>query len=313
MRRLIFVSCTALLAAVCSSAIAVECAMSEAFKQPDSNARKQLTSVWQDSDASSLLFVESLNVNTDGTRRSYKVDDFWGEKEAFNNLCNAMSDACRGLKTEAEQRGRRIITQTAAANGWPRDQLALTKISSSIIPFRDGKPCPPKDGYLISATSLHNPEVQDVCDIDRYVDALVTPALVLPKPPKGKNLSRFGKLNAKIGDLVVAMVPGSLQPVFAVVGDHGPADALGEGSIALNGQLLGKTALPVNYREIRGRAPYRGQGWTVPKSIVLIFPGTRDQNAPYLTPERINAAARERFESWGGVGRMYACAAAYQD
>jgi hypothetical protein len=240
------------------------------------------------------------------------VDDFWGESEAFNNLCNAMSDACKGLK-EPQLRARRVLTQTAAANGWPKQDLALTKIAKSIIPFKDGKPCPAKDGYLISATSLLNPEVKDACNIERYVDALVTPALVLPKPPKGQTLSRFGKLDAAIGDLVVAMVPGASKPVFAVVGDHGPADALGEASIALNGKLLEKTGLPANYREIRGRGEYQGQAWTVPKAVVLIFPGTRDKQKPYLTPERIDADASARFEKWGGIERMNACAKQYMD
>lgn len=108
-----------------SSAYAVECGMAEAFKQPDGNAKTGFTSVWSDKKASSLLFVESLNVNTDGTRRSYSVDDFWGEKTALNNLCNAMSDVCGGL-SKNELRNRRIITQQASFDGWPEDQLKKT-------------------------------------------------------------------------------------------------------------------------------------------------------------------------------------------
>lgn len=312
MKRFVVTACGSLLVSASCVAGAVECAMSEAFKQPDKNAKGGLTSVWRDSAASSLLFVESLNVNTDGTRRSYKVDDFWGEKDAFNNLCNAMSDACKGLKTEPQLRARRVMTQQAAARGWPADELARTKIDPSIIPFENGKPCPLKDGFLISATTLRNPKVADACNIESYVDAIVTPALVLPRPPSKGTLSRFGELNARIGDLVVAMVPGGSQPVFAVVGDHGPRDSLGEGSIALNGKLLGKAALPENYLEIRGKGKYKGQEWTVPKAVILIFPGTRDTKEPYLSPERIDADAKERFDKWGGVERMAACTKAYQ-
>lgn len=300
----------ALLSSLSLSAHAQECGMLKAFQQPDGNAKGGFTSVLADKDMGSLFFIESLNVNTDGTRRSYSVDDFWGEKNALNNLCNAMSDACGGLST-AGLKSRRVATQKAAAAGWPKAELKGTKISPSIIPFKDGKPCPPANGFLVSATALHKPNISDVCDIDNYVDALVTPALVLPKNPSKTQLSEFAKRNAKVGDLVVAMVPGADYPVYAVVGDTGPATELGEGSIALNGKLLGKASLPVNYLEVRGKAEFKGRAWTVPKAVVLVFPGTRDTANPLMTVDRINEAAKKRFDSWGGVARMKSCMSAY--
>src|SRR4051812_30598753 len=54
-----------------------ECGMSQTFLQPDSNAKGKSTSVWADREGSALLFIESLNVNTDGTPKSYSVEDFW--------------------------------------------------------------------------------------------------------------------------------------------------------------------------------------------------------------------------------------------
>ena len=183
-----------------SAAYSAECKMAQAFMQPDGNAKRGATSVWSDKESSSLLFIESLNVNTDGTRRSYSVEDFWGEKSALNNLCNAMGDACEGLSND-ELRKRRIITQKALVDGWPEAQLRQTKISPSIVPFKGGKPCPLVDGFLVSATALHKRQIADVCDISNYVDALITPALVIPKSP-----SEFAK-RAKVGDLVAAMVP----------------------------------------------------------------------------------------------------------
>jgi hypothetical protein len=287
-----------------SAAYAAECTMTQAFMQPDGNAKRGVTAVWSDKESSSLFFVESLNVNTDGTRRSYSVEDFWGEKRALNNLCNAMSDGCAGLSKDALRR-RRIITQQAQADGWPAAPLRQTKISSAIIPFKGGKPCPPVDGFLVSATALHKPRLADVCDISNYVDALTTPALVIPKAP-----SEFAK-RAKVGDLAVAMVPGTNQPVYAVVGDTGPARELGEGSIALNGKLLDRTSLPINYLEVRGKGEFKGRGWTVPRAIVLIFPGTRDVENPFMTPERIDEVAKRHFDTWGGVERLEACAAKY--
>jgi hypothetical protein len=166
-------------------------------------------------------------------------------------------------------------------------------------------------GFLVSATALHKPRITDVCDIDNYVDALLTPALVLPKNPTKSTLPEFARRNAKVGDLAVAMAPGASEPVFAVVGDVGPAGELGEGSIALNGKLLRKTADPLNYREVTGKGPFKGRAWTVPKAIVVVFPGTRNETDPMMTPDRIEEAGKKRFASWGGVERMKSCAAAY--
>ena len=272
--------------------------MSRAFLQPDGNAPGGTTAVWSDADGTALLFVESLNVNTDGTRRSYSVGDFWGETTALNNLCNAMTDACAGLSKE-QKKTRKVVTQKALADGWPADELRRSKISSQIIPFKAGKPCPLIDGFMVSATALHKPAIQDVCDITNYVDALTVPALVLPG---GAN--EFRSRGARVGDLVVAVTPGGADPVYAVVGDTGPPGELGEGSVALNGRLLGKTAAPTNYKDVK-------RGWVVPHAIVLIFPSSRDATRPYMTTARIDEAGKPRFEAWGGMPRLKACAEQY--
>jgi hypothetical protein len=301
--------CLMVMAMYVATALGQECGMSRAFLQPDDNAPNRRTAVWSDPRNSSLFFIESLNVNTDGTRRSYSVEDFWGKDRAINNLCNAMSDKCAGLG-QAGMRNRRIITQRALAEGWPASLLRQTRISPSIIPFKDGKPCPLVNGFLVSATALHKPRIQDVCDITNYVDALTVPALVLPGNPRGGQ-SGFNARGAKVGDLVVAMLPGGTTPVYGVVGDTGPVRELGEASVAMNGKLLGKVGEPRNYDEVRGRGEFAGRGWGVRRAIVLIFPATRNAEAPYMTASRIEEAARRRFEDWGGVARLNACAAQY--
>lgn len=284
-----------------------DCNMTVAFQQPDEGAR---TNVYTDPAGTALLFVDDLKVNTDGTRRSYSVDDFWGKSRALNNLCNAMSDACAGL-SQAQLQQRRELTQAASQAGWPTDMLAKTRISSNIIPFRHGKPCPAVDGFLVSATSLTKGSVTDACDISSYIDALTVPALVIPKNPQGGK-SGFSTRNAAVGDLVVATVPGSNRVVFAVVGDTGPANQLGEASIALNGKLLGRIKEPANYDEVRGRGIYKGKGWGVPYAAVLIFPRTRDAENPFLTTARIDPAAKTAFDAWGGLARLKSCVAIYK-
>ena len=88
---------------------------------------------------------------------------------------------------------------------------------------------------------------------------------------------------------------------------QGPANKLGEASIALNGRLLGKTAPPVNYLQIRGKKPYPGQEWNVRSAHVLIFPGTRDAKLPYITQERINQVAGNFLNDFGGQGKLTRC------
>jgi hypothetical protein len=224
------------------------CDLQPAFSQINVNAKTQLTQVYQTPDGKALVFESGLHTNTDGAARSYKVSDFWGEKDALNNLCNAMSDACEGLTTEQQLRERRELTQAAEKAAWPADQLKATKISKAIIAFnKHGKPCTDADGFLVSATSLINQAIHDTCSHERYLDALNVSAIVLPKDPidpakpTKRMASGFSQFNAKPGDWVAVWKPGERHVQFAVVGDHGPANKLGEASIALNGRLLGKT------------------------------------------------------------------------
>jgi hypothetical protein len=278
---------------------AAECGMNQAFRQPNPDSPGGSVAVWADPTGKSLFFVAGLKTNTDGAKRSYSVTDFWGEQTALNNLCNAMKDSCAGLSSD-QLRQRRILTQKARTDGWPANELRATEISPDIIPFSRGKPCPENDGYLVSSTALENQSVANVCDPTRYVDAVKTPAVVIPGGTSG-----FSRTGVAIGDLVVALKPGSAEPVFAVVGDTGPAGKLGEGTIALAGKLLGKTAEPKNYKEIRS-------SWQVAKALILVFPRTRRQSDPFSIIADLDTAARAAFLSWGGIDRLKACAAANQ-
>jgi hypothetical protein len=294
-----------------TSAHAVDCGMGKAFTQPDDGGRTQVN-VWATPDRSALLFGEALHVNTDGTTRSYSIADFWGEKTAINNLCNAMSDGCAGLTSQQLQQ-RREQTQEADKLGWPADELAKTKISRTIIAFDEKKKtwCKDSNGYLVSQTALAKRDIKDPCDQSNYLDSLKIPAIVIPKG--GSN--GFAVSGVRPGDVAIVMSRDGKTVVPAIVGDLGPSKELGEGSVALNGKLLGKTKEPVNYLEIRGKGAYRGQGWDVSKAYVIVFPKTRSAGDPYMTVEAIDAAANGAFAKWGGSAgkeRLQACAAVYK-
>jgi hypothetical protein len=92
--------------------------MSRAFMQPDINSPSGTgrMAVWADTSAESLFFIESPEVNTGGTRRSYSVVNFWGKRGAINNRCHAMRDACVGPNS-ARPRARRVVLLRPAEHG----------------------------------------------------------------------------------------------------------------------------------------------------------------------------------------------------
>lgn len=291
--------------------------MKFAFNQSDTDGRETVP-VWESPKEGALFFSTGLHVNTDGTKRSYSVDDFWGSGTALNNLCNAMSDRCKGPRAESavekerRLRARRILTQKAKAEKWPTKLTQQTKIGKNIIAFKNKKPCPEVDGFLVNATALHDPNVTDVCSFSRYVDSLKTPAIVLPGREDEEVPTSFQKRGAWPGDLAVVMSADGSVLAYSVVGDTGPARNIGEGTIALAGRLLGKKNEPKNYCEVRGKsncggANYRGQGWDVPMAHVIIFPRTKDEEHPYMTADRIEEQARVHFDNWGGLDRLKSC------
>lgn len=289
----------------------VDCTMRLAFTATDANVPGGRAPVWgeaADASRGPVLFAAPLNVNTDGTSRSYSVDDPGGESFALNRICNAMAGFCQGMSRAARQT-RFARLREARDRNWPADLLSETRLSPDVIPRRaDGRVCPEVEvagrRFLVSSTALFDPRVSDGCSMARYVDALSVPALVLQRGPNG-----FTNRGVRVGDAVVAWRTGLDAPVYAVVGDTGPPDRLGEGSIALNGQLLRRTGEPVNYDQVV-------RDYVVPRAHVLVFPGSRDASQPRVTAGRVAEAARDRFTAWGGgsetaaFARLRTCAAA---
>ena len=84
------------------------------------------------------------------------------------------------------------------------------------------------------------------CEINDQLNAEKIPTLVLAG---GRNiLTAFG---AEVGDLLVAYNPRTQIYVAAIIGDTGPPDNLGEGSIALDLKLRGRSEIPKNYAELK--------------------------------------------------------------
>ena len=199
---------------------------------------------------------------------------------------------------------------------WKERKLtALTK--RAIIPStNDGYPCvrgaeSRHPGYFIAATTLTKPSTvrPDGCATQRYIDASEVPFFVLPG-------GDFGKI--EIGDVVIGFFKsgGTERVAFGIAGDAGPIEQFGEGSIAFNQALRGKSGEPVmnvkevNELDIDGDF-LKAQG---AKLAILVLGGTKQRFAGHYTRENVERIAREELAKWNGsserlTARLDACVA----
>ena len=149
-------------------------------------------------------------------------------------------------------------------------------------PFVQG-PDDPFPGYYVSATALAD-RTKPVNDPTRYVDASKIPFIVLP----GAMARQIG---ARPGDFAVAFNRRNGQSSYAIFGDVGPSDRIGEGSVAL-AENLGIRS------DARNGGARRG-------ILFLVFPGSG--NGRPRTIEEINSESEKLLQAWGGTSQLAAC------
>jgi hypothetical protein len=98
----------------------------------------------------------------------------------------------------------------------------------------------------------------------------------------------------KLGDLAVVINQKNGRSAFAIYADSGPADKIGEGSIAL------ANALGVNSDPRHG-------GIQEEEITYLIFPQSGLGQGKLRTARDIRHSAGKLFRQWGGAGRLKAC------
>jgi hypothetical protein len=204
-----------------------------------------------------ILFQTNLRVNTDGSPLSYHPQDPRGRTKALNNVCNGIAvrrvgsekNLCLsefGTAISVFEKWRDADFQTAPAGfriTW-QNVFAAVQENNNDVPciFKTGE----FKGYFGSLTRLKNDLTTDKgeCEVNDQINPLTVPALVLAGGQHA--VKEFG---AKVGDLLIAFNPRTQLFTAAIIGDTGPPDNLGEGSVALNMKLRGATTPPTNKEE----------------------------------------------------------------
>jgi hypothetical protein len=257
-----------------------------------------------------------MDVNTDGAARSYHPDDPRGKTVALNNMGNALSkiyDASGQDITCSPRRGdcyASFISTFEAARDADYAPTGAPRIETKgIIPWKPNPtvgwetPCiiasGPHAGYFVSQTSVVVGGSKDVCDQSRYLDSLTIKANVLPL---GAQWRSQGVVTDQT-DLVVARDRQTGAIAFGLNGDRGPADKIGEGSIAFVAALSqtglsGKETYPEIRKLARADVDY------------LIFPthDVRKLVGNDFAQADIDRIGAEIFQQWGGEPRLLACA-----
>jgi hypothetical protein len=153
----------------------------------------------------------------------------------------------------------------------------------------------PNPGYFVSTTALKQPG-EDTRTPQAQLDSNTVPFAVIPK-----TWQYSGTPGPKVGDFGVAYRRSNGKLAFFVIGDIGPSNKIGEGSIALH-QALGNDPFMVRYGVRRARKGIGGQD-----VVYLMFPNSAqaDQKLDIAMIERL---AGEKLQAFGGIERLRECA-----
>jgi hypothetical protein len=155
-------------------------------------------------------------------------------------------------------------------------------------PFIQG-PGDPFPGYYVSATALAD-RTKAINDPARYVDASRIPFMVLPG-----GLAR--QLSARVGDFAMVFNERNGRSSYAIFGDVGPMDRIGEGSVAL-AENLGIRS------DARNGGTWRGV-------LYMVFPGSGEGSPK--TVEEINERGQRLMQEWESEISAVACTALNSD
>lgn len=263
----------------------------------------------------SLYYQANMDVNTDGTARSYHPDDPRGEKLAYNNIGNAISrilDSKGKDVTCSPRKGacyKWMIETFEAARDSNYDTTGRPSIETDqMIPWKKDPdlnrrvPCKIESGvfkgYFVSQTSLIVDPTKSECDQARYLDSFTFNAVVLPK----KAIWRSQGTPTDGGDIVVVRNVQSGTVAYAINGDRGPVHGIGEGTIRLAAILKGANVKgDETYHEIKKLVVGKVQYVVFPRNDI------RTEAGKSFSQADIDRVGAKLFQEWGGVARLDAC------
>lgn len=240
-----------------------------------------------------IFFRTRLQVNTDGTPKSYHPEDIGGNNIAINTIGNGVAIYKNGYVDIRKKKinlfidgpanyklGKEVFKQFQESNyekvtGY---EILWENVLYPVDVNGILKPCVLSEGeykgYYGSMTKLKNglKEHAEDCGCSNQINSLEVNGFVIPL---GKNaLKKFG---SEVGDLVLAYNPKNNKLVYAVIYDEGPQDKLGEGSVSLNMNLENKTKFPENSNQTNSFA-------TKNKIYLIILPNSKNykiEKTPY--------------------------------
>lgn len=283
--------------------------------------------IWKSADGSVLAFRSPLAVNTDGNAKSYvalhKFPSMSNLPARFNVICNGVSvTPSGGSKVSAQTTGgcdiiNRVVVQMGTkAAPWVKGSADPLIDWYAIATTRDGsvvRPCMSGDHYVSMTSAASRPRRADSgpwgpCDQARWLDAATIPAIVIPKQ------SRFlSDHQVDSGDAVVLyMPPAAGAPerfAYAIVGDLGPANKLGEATLAAHAQLRGVPVL--DPESIKTKAVVKEIARFAAKGAIVsvVLPRTRPSDAILDNADANASRAQSAFATRFGNGQIEAAKA----
>jgi Fungal chitosanase of glycosyl hydrolase group 75 len=234
-----------------------------------------------------------MQVNADGAPDSYHPDDV-----GITHICNGVSV---GQSCTWKPKCLFDFRQAKAEhfNGPTKICFFAMATDALGVPIIQGE-ADPKPGYFVSTTALKQAG-EDIRTPQAQLDSNTVPFAVVPG-----TWQRSGKPGPKLGDFGVAYRRSNGKAVFFVIGDTGPRNKLGEGSVALH-LALGND--PFVMRSGVRRAD-RGIGG---KDVAyLMFPNSAQVGKKFNT-SMIDQLAGEQLRAFGGIERLKACADSLAD